>query len=76
MCEQATAAWIAGRHPAVRGWVRNRPDGRVELLADGPPAAVEAFLTELRGRMARHIEAEDAFEREPDDTPAGFRIVG
>jgi acylphosphatase len=71
---RATAAAIAGRH-AVRGWVRNLPDGRVELLADGPAAAVEAFLAEVRNRMARHVESEDVFEREPDETLDGFRVT-
>ena len=73
---RATAAWIARRHPAVRGWVRNLADGRVELLADGPADAVEAFLADVRGRMASHIESEDEAEREADDTLEGFRITG
>ena len=73
---RATAAGIARRHPAVRGWVRNRADGRVELLADGPAVAVAAFLADLRDRMADHIAGEDAFDRDPDPTLVGFRIVG
>jgi acylphosphatase len=73
---RATAARLARRHPAVRGWVRNLPDGRVQLLADGPADAVEALLADVRDRMAGHIEAEDAAEREPDDSLDGFRIVG
>ena len=73
---RATAAWIASRHPAIRGWVRNLADGRVELLADGPDRAVAAFLSDVRDRMAAHIEVEDVTERDSDDALVGFRIVG
>jgi acylphosphatase len=72
---RATAASIARRHSMVRGWVRNLPDGRVELLADGPDPAVEAFLQDLRSRMEEFIENEDIFDREPDETLEGFRIT-
>ena len=72
---RATAAWIARRHP-VRGWVRNLPDGRVELLADGDDDVVEAFLADVRDRMAGHIESEETAERESDASLVGFRIVG
>ena len=32
----------------VSGWVRNRPDGSVEVQASGEPGAVEALIAELR----------------------------
>lgn len=73
---RATAAWIARRHPTVRGWVRNLPDGRVELLADGPDQAVVAYLSDIRDRMASHIEVEDITDRESDAAIIGFQIVG
>jgi len=72
---RASAAWVARRHP-VRGWVRNLGDGRVELFADGTDQAIEAFLMDVRERMAEHIENVDAFERDPDATLEGFRVVG
>ena len=73
---RATATAIARRHPSVRGWVRNLGDGRVELFADGPGPSVDAFLADVRDRMAGHIESEDAFDRDADDKMVGFRIVG
>ncbi len=70
---RATAASIARGH-AVRGWVRNLPDGRVELFADGTPAAVDAFLRDIRNRMAGYIDGEEIAEQESDTTLDGFRI--
>ncbi|MDX6530130.1 MAG: acylphosphatase [Blastocatellia bacterium] len=36
----------AARHQVV-GYVKNLDDGRVEVLAEGPPQRVEAFKNEL-----------------------------
>ncbi len=72
---RATAVSIARHHPQVCGWVRNLPDGGVQLLADGPDDAIDAFLADIRARMAGYIDAEEVAERQPDDTLDGFRIV-
>ena len=39
------SALEAAEQQGLRGWVRNLPSGEVEALAEGPPAAVEAFVT-------------------------------
>lgn len=72
---RATAARLALRHPAIRGWVRNLSDGRVELVAGGPDHAVDAFLAAVRERMAGRVEAEDVTERDTAVPPDGFHIV-
>jgi len=34
----------AALEAGVTGWVKNRPDGRVEAIFEGTPAAVEAMI--------------------------------
>jgi acylphosphatase len=36
------------RRLGVRGWVRNRPDGTVEVVAEGPRDRVDRLLTWCR----------------------------
>jgi len=40
----------------VAGFVMNLPDGRVQLVAEGTPRELEAFLDEIGRTMGRHIE--------------------
>ena len=45
----------------ITGLVRNLPDGRVELLAEGQPAELEAFQQAIReAGLARFIRNEEA----------------
>jgi acylphosphatase len=51
-----TASKIAARF-TVAGFVRNLPDGRVELVAEGPEDELTAFLNEVAERMSRYIRS-------------------
>ncbi len=44
---RATVHKIAQKYP-VSGWVRNLPDGTVELKAEGKPGVLEMFLKSIR----------------------------
>ena len=52
-----TAVMIS-RQFAVTGTVVNLPNGQVELVAEGNPPDVDAFLTRMRERMTKHIDTE------------------
>jgi acylphosphatase len=41
----------------VGGYVRNLPDGRVELVVEGPDAEVDNFIGSINDRMGDYIKA-------------------
>lgn len=63
-----TAERLAAGFP-VRGYVRNMPDGSVELVAEGDSEAVDAFLRALAERMGPCIDS----WRIADAGPSGER---
>lgn len=63
------AAWAAGLH----GWVRNRRDGTVEMLVQGPPAALGRWRTDLRRLVPQaRIDAIEDTPCAPDLALRGF----
>jgi acylphosphatase len=39
----------------VAGYVRNLPDGRVELVAEGDPAEIDGLLRAVQGELGDYI---------------------
>jgi acylphosphatase len=50
-----TAEHTARRH-RVAGDVRNLPDGRVELVMEGPDKALDAVMRDLQEHMSANIK--------------------
>ncbi len=62
------------RSAGVSGWVRNRPDGRVEAVFEGPPGAVEALVAWCRdGPPQAVVEGVEIFEADLSGAE-GFRL--
>ncbi len=59
---------------AIRGWVANRSDGKVELDIEGEPSDINDFLNELKKEFKSYIK-----NLESEELPCGgeyndFRI--
>jgi acylphosphatase len=72
---RATVRWIVEGFE-VTGWVRNLPDGRVELWAQGEKREVEDFLLAIRqSELAGHIQSVVEERAEVEVGQKGFRIA-
>ncbi|MDD5657817.1 MAG: acylphosphatase [Elusimicrobia bacterium] len=63
-----------GRSLGLRGWVRNRPDGKVEAEAEGRRASLALFARELRGGPGR-VDAVETEALPAQGRPEGFDII-
>ncbi len=68
------AARDRARSRGVAGWVRNRPDGAVEAIFEGPPDGVESLVDWCRrGPSGAVVESVDV-EWEPPAGASGFAV--
>jgi acylphosphatase len=58
----------------VTGYVKNLPDGQVELVVEGQPEHLNRFLTEIRRAFADHIRDEKSDNRPPSGQFTAFSI--
>lgn len=61
---------------ALRGWVRNAPDGSVEVEVEGPPDRVIALKQQLaKGPPAAHVTRVEELRPGSYELPEHFEIV-
>ena len=61
----------------IAGWVRNKPDGSVEVMAQGTSAQIAGLRSRLReGPRASRVDDIEEFEAEAKQGVSSFRIEG
>ena len=68
-----TTASIARRHPVV-GFVRNLPDGSVELVAEAEASVLDQFLADIAAEFSGHIRQQEVHETARDEAFDRFKI--
>ena len=58
----------------VTGYVRNLPDGRVEMVAEGPDEAVSGLIRQLQSDMAGLIREAEVVQEPGTGEFASFEI--
>ena len=67
---------VKARQFDIRGFVRNRADGTVEIEAEGEPGRLDLFLQAVRqGPSYAHVIRVDVSDMEPVGEP-GFSVTG
>jgi len=58
----------------VMGWVRNMPDGNVELIAEGEETVIQELLSGIKENMGRYISRDRIEWQERKRESKGFNI--
>ena len=65
----------AAAREGILGWVRNTPDGRVEVSAEGDVEALDRFERSLRhGPPAARVDAVEVDDLMPTGRATGFTV--
>jgi len=65
----------AAAREGIHGWVRNRPDGSVEVAAEGERESLDRFEAAVRrGPGSARVEQFDVEDRPPTGHVTGFEI--
>jgi acylphosphatase len=68
---------LEARRLGLAGWVRNAPDGSVEVWAEGEPAALAELLAFLqRGPPLAQVASIEARDAAPGAETGRFRVEG
>jgi acylphosphatase len=71
------SCYYEGRRLGLSGWVRNSPDGSVEVWAEGPAAKLDALIAWLRhGPPHARVDRLDYEKRPPLGVYRGFTVEG
>jgi acylphosphatase len=69
------AALNVARGHAVTGWVRNRSDGRVEMVAEGTQEELESFIENVENTMKGYISGKEILWDVPTGEWQSFGIA-
>jgi acylphosphatase len=69
-----TAFNIANRH-RLTGFVRNLPDGTVEMLVQGPAGTVDGCIRDIKEEFGRYIRETRVEEIPPNPQFKDFKIT-
>jgi len=66
---------VTARELNVKGWVRNRRDGKVETVIQGKPKQVESMIEQLKqGPAAARVDAVDITDTDINETFSVFEV--